>query len=196
MRHGVRTFPLLAALVCGYCVLFGLPVLASKIYVWYDAQGVPHYTDQPRPGATEVEIQPPPSGTPAAAPAHSRPVAAPKPRDGAPPNPYSRVEIVQPAADESIVNTGGRVDVSAVVEPALAPGHLTWFLLDGQRIQDLQRGALQASIDVARGTHRLRIQIVDQADRVIATSPDVEFHVRTPVVANPPQGPALRKPRP
>lgn len=200
MRHGVRTLPLLAALVCGYGVLFGLPVLAAKLYVWYDAEGVPHYTDQPRPGAKEVEIQSAPgTGAPAVAPSArpSRPVAKPKPSDAAPANPYVRLEIVQPAADESIVNTGGRVDVVAVIEPELAPGHLTWFLLDGQRLEDAQRGATQVSLDLPRGTHRLRLQVVDQQNRVIAASPEVEFHVRQPSLqANPPQGPALQRPRP
>lgn len=198
MRHGVRTLPLLVALVCGYGVLFGLPVLAAKLYVWYDAEGRPHYSDQPKPGWKEVEIQPAPSpGTRVVPPASTRPAAsAPaKPRDAAPPNPYARIEIVQPAVDEVVVNTGGRVEVVAVIEPELAPGHLTWFLLDGKPLEDVQRGATQVTLDGMRGTHRLKLQVVDQQDRVIASSREVEFHVRQNTVATPPQGPALRKPR-
>lgn len=195
MRHGIRTLPLLAALVCGYGVLFGLPVLAAKLYVWYDEKGTPHYTDQPRPGAKEIEIQPAQGYTPPARSSAPAAAAAPpsQPRNAAPANPYARIEIVQPANDESIVNTGGRVDVVAVVEPELAPGHLTWFLLDGVRQTELQGGATQATLEVPRGTHRLSIQITDQAQNVIATSAPVTFHVRLPTVPNPPQGPALRK---
>jgi hypothetical protein len=201
MRRRIRTLPLPAALLCGLAVghgvLFGLPVLAAKLYVWYDAQGTPHYSDQPQPGAKEIEIQsaqgyPAPAARPAAV---ARPAAAPKPRDAASANPYVRVEIVQPADDESFVNTGGRVDVVAVIEPELAPGHLTWFLLDGVRQTDVQSGATQATLTVPRGSHTLRIQVTDQAENVIATSAPVTFHVRQESIANPPVGPTL-KPKP
>jgi hypothetical protein len=198
MRHGVRTLPLLAALLCGYGALFGLPVLAAKLYVWYDAQGTPHYSDQPRPGAQEIEVRSAQGYSAPASSSSARPAAAApaKPKESAPPNPYVRVEIVQPADDEHFVNTGGRVDVAAIIEPELAPGHLTWFLLDGQRQTDVQNGATQATLEVPRGTHTLRIQITDQAGNVIATSRDVTFHVQLPRVPNPPVGPTLKPPPP
>jgi hypothetical protein len=204
MQRRVRRPLLSAVLGCGLVAvcgaLLGPPASATKVYVWYDAEGTPHYSDQPRPGAKEIEIQSAQGySAPAARDAAAARPAAPgttQPRDAAPANPYTRVEIVQPAGDESFVNTSGRVDVVAVIEPGLAPGHLTWFLLDGVRQADIQNGATQATLEVSRGSHTLRIQITDQAEHEIASSAPVTFHVRTPTVPNPPVGPTLRKPPP
>ena len=59
----------------------------------------------------------------------------------------------------------------------------------------MQNGATQATLEVPRGTHTLRIQVTDQAENVIATSKSVTFHVRQESIANPPVGPTL-KPKP
>lgn len=202
MRHEVRQRSRFTALLCGlavgYGVLFGLPVVAAKLYVWYDEQGTPHYTDQPRPGAKEIHVQSAQgySSPPAAAPGAraSAPAAAQPRNDAAPASPYSRVEIVQPADDEAIVNTGGRVDVVVELEPELAPGHRTWFLLDGVPQTDVQNGATQVTLEAARGTHTLRFRITDRDDAEIAASKPITFHVVQNSIANPPVGPKLRPP--
>jgi hypothetical protein len=186
--HGSR----LARLVVG-AVLAGVATFAGGatiLYRWVDADGVTHYADRPVPGAQRVQIaraqtyQSTPS-TPQ--PAVSRAVE----RRDAGGAAYTRLEITSPAEGAVIVNSGGKVDVAAAVEPGLAAGQQLWFILDGQRIEGLPPTAESATLDVPRGTHNLAVSITDAGGRELLTSAPVSFVVRQSAVANPPRGPAL-----
>lgn len=48
----------LAKTLCLVLLLVCVPVLAGNIYRWTDANGVVHYSDQPRPGVAAVAVEP------------------------------------------------------------------------------------------------------------------------------------------
>lgn len=188
----------------GYCLLLGLCAAvslglagparaAATLYKWVDAGGVTHYSDRPAPGAQQIRIANAQTFKSARTPPGAR---SPRNSSDQPAQPYSRIEITRPAEGESIVNTGGRVDASADLEPALAPGHQLWFVVDGTRQTDPAGASLTASLTVSRGTHSLAIAITDEAGRELVTSAPVAFNVVQASVGEPPRGPLITPPKP
>lgn len=184
----MRTVLLLLAMLVG-------PVLADAqtVWKWVDEHGVTHYSDRPMPGASRMELSvgktgtvPPSAEPPAPPPSSARQPAGP---------PYQVLSITSPASGESIVNTGGQVQVSVRVEPALRPGHSLDIYLDGQRAGGEASTATSRTLtEVPRGEHTLTAVVVDGRGNRVQESQRVTFYVRQTSIANPPVGPALRHP--
>lgn len=166
----------------------------AQLYRWVDAKGVTHWSDRPVQGAERVDVPAAQGYRPA--PVQQRPVStsAPASEGAAGPVSYSSVEIVRPANDEAFVNTGGAVDVAASLNPPLAPGHRTWFVLDGQRLEGPSPESTSTTLNAERGTHTIAIEIADQSGSVVASSAPVTFHVRQTSIATPPTGPGVGPP--
>jgi hypothetical protein len=176
-----------AALCCAAVAAHG----STTLYKWVDADGVTHYSDRPEPGAQKVKIaeaQTYKGGEPAA--------AAPRAQPSGPAASvsYTRLEITSPEDGAVLWNTGGRVEVGAALEPALADGHQLWFLIDGKS-QPAGPGGT-ASLEVPRGSHTLAAAVTDAAGKELISSAPISFVVQHTSIAQPPQGPALPKPKP
>jgi hypothetical protein len=164
-------------------LLFGVALTAgaAEIWRWKDANGVVHYSDQPRPGAEQVQVsvQPPSGDAPTA-----RNEAAQSPNaDGAPdprqrPFAYTSCTVTSPAHDETFQGVQAiRVDLA--VEPGLQPGH---------RVQVFHNAALRPDwpaestsftfSEVFRGSHTLSVRILDANGRVVCTGPSITFHLQ------------------
>jgi hypothetical protein len=148
---------------------------AATVYKWVDASGVVHYSDQPHPGATKLEVGSPQtySGRDA------RPDDSPAP--GAPSNDgpqYDSCELYSPQSEEvffSVQSVTARLRVS----PGLRPGHQLALALDGRRMPTAVEGS-ELSVPVFRGTHTLTLVVEDGSGNILCTSPTVTFHVRQP----------------
>lgn len=89
------------------------------------------------------------------------------------------IRIVQPQNEETIHDNTGRVPVTVAIsngEP-LAPGGAIRVLLDGRPFGPEARTGSFALEGVERGEHVLRVQVVDAAGTVIATSEAVTFYM-------------------
>ncbi len=180
-------FAPVCALLAGVFAPVDSAFAQAKLYRWVDDKGVTHFSDRPVPGATRVDVPaaqgfPSPSPPPAAR-TTERPAAAPA---------YRRVEIVSPSNDEAFVNVDGPIDLTATLEPELAAGHRTWWVLDGSRIDDVAPEATAITRAFERGTHTAKLEVADERGRVVAESPTVTFHLRFNSIAQPPVGPGLR----
>ena len=164
---------------------------ATTLYKWVDASGVTHYSDRPEPGAQKVRIAAAQTYKGGATPA---PAARTPPSGPAAPVSYSRLQITNPEDGAVLWNTGGRVEVGAALEPELGDGHQLWFVIDGKSQQVSGDGT--ASIDVVRGQHTLVATVTDANGDEMISSAQVTFVVRQTSIAQPPQGPALPKPKP
>jgi hypothetical protein len=165
---------------------------AADVWKWVDEKGITHYSDQPIPGATKVEVR---TGNVADSPGPSA-----IPPDSSPPPPavvtrYDRFEITQPANEQSIINTNGEVEVRIALEPALQPPHALSLYLDGKLVSGFPRDALGFTLtEVPRGTHNLTATVMDGSGKQIQETQSVEFTVRRESIAQPPVGPSLRPP--
>lgn len=176
-------------------VALGSTVQAAEgVWKWVDSQGVTHYADRPVPGAVRIDIKVQSAPAPEA---EATPVSGtPATRPATPAQPlYTELEIWKPASEESVVNTGGVVQVRMRLEPAIRPRHTLALYLDGKRVENLGPGALEIDLqDVPRGTHSLVASVFDDTGKLVQQGQQVVFYVRQESVAQPPVGPTLRPP--
>jgi hypothetical protein len=163
---------------------------AGEVWKWVDAKGVTHYSDQPVPGATKVEVR---AGNVADA-RSSTPVSEPAPPPPVAEN-YRTLAIAQPQNGQSIINTAGQVSVDIQIEPAVQPLHRLSLYLDGKEVVGFPRNTTSYALtEVPRGTHNVNAVITDQSGKTILESSPVEFTVRRESIAQPPVGPSQRPP--
>jgi|SRR5688572_26865335 len=167
-----------------------LPAVAGQtVWKWVDEKGVTHFSDQPVPGATKMELG---SSSPASAepaPSYTPPPTATRSTGPA----YSRLAIESPQQDESIINTGGKVTVRVAATPSISRGHVVTLYLDGARVEDFPpTGTSHDLAEVPRGTHTLKVVVSNEQGQLIQESQPTTFHVRQESIAKPPVGPNLR----
>jgi hypothetical protein len=164
--------------------LSGTTASGAPAWTWVDANGTVHFSDRPEPGARQVELSGSPrvgSVTPAPIQTAARP---PSPREQAGPVRY-QADIVSPAEQETLWNTGGVVTVQTSVQPGLQPGHRVDLLLDGQR-RDVGTASGSVTLpDVFRGAHTLQIVVVDARGTELTRSAPRTFFVQQTSVLNP-----------
>ena len=169
---------------------------AQTVWKWVDDKGVTHYSDRAMPGATKIELHVAPATT-----VEPSSYSTPRPQEDREPAgpPYRSFEIANPAQDQTIPNTGGAVQVSVRIEPALRNGHTVQLLLDARPVASPGLTTDFSLNEIPRGTHTAKAVIRDRRGVQIQETSTVQFHVRQESIANPPVGPALRnppKPRP
>lgn len=171
------------------------PALAGQtVWKWVDDKGVTHYSDQPVPGATKMELN-----SSNRTDADSKPIYTQQspgrdiPAQKGPA--YARFVVESPQQDESIINTGGKLQVRLASTPAIGGGQEIAIYLDGARLEGLARSSMSHELsDVPRGTHTLKAVVLGQNGAPLQETPPVTFHVRQESVAKPPVGPAMRPP--
>ena len=176
------------------CTLLASPVIAASVYRWVDAEGTVHFTDQPRPGAERVEVEPIQTYTPREVTALEQAGGAPAGQGGEATSGYSRFEFLRPEPEQGIRANDGRVDVQMALEPALRDGHRLQVSLDGETL----RGDAPPSFSIPgmeRGTHTLAATIRDAGGDVLARAGPVTFHVLRVHLGTPP-GPTGGNPAP
>jgi hypothetical protein len=179
-----------------FLALMAVPAFAGQaVWKWVDEKGVTHFSDQPVPGATKMELNSAPApSSPTPTPAYTPPPTTTRATGPA----YSRLVVESPQQDESVINTGGKLTVRLAMTPALAQDHVVALYLDGARVQDFPPNAMSHELsEVTRGTHTLKVVVSTPQGEVIQESRPTTFHVRQESIANPPVGPALRnRPKP
>lgn len=177
--------------------LLAAPALASQsVWKWVDEKGVTHYSDTPVPGATRVEISIGSRADSIPVTPSSNSGTSSVQKDQAPA--YREFEIWKPGDQETIINTGGMVEVRTRLDPALQPGHSIYVYLDGRLVESFPPTALEHTLqEVPRGQHSLVAVIHDRSGKKIFESPVVRFHVRQASIAQPPvRSPPKPQPRP
>lgn len=165
----METRPIFAVLA----LLAGAAAFAEA-YTWTDEEGVVHYSDRPHPGAKVLDLG-----------QSSRPRPTPRPRTSSdtsaaeaaePDTGYSSIEISSPAAEETLWNIEGTLDVSVTLSPALQPGHQVRAYFDGS--PRMVGGTSFQLTDVYRGVHNLQIEILDETGRLVIRSRPSRFYVQ------------------
>lgn len=152
----------------------------SQAYKRIGPDGVVEFSDVPGADASAVEISPPVTY-------QAPPLPVVRPRapvaSAAAPAPAPTLVLNTPRDDEPLVNTAGQVTLAASVDPAPPPEAQARFrfLLDGAVVatESQPRAELE---NVDRGTHQVRVQLVDAQGKVLAESEAITFHLIRPSV--------------
>lgn len=169
---------------------------ASEVYRWVDANGQIHYSDRPHEGAETIVL---PSAqtysTPARQPVRRLADNGTQASQGEEQETevYKTVEIISPAQDQVLFNTGGIVNVSVRLQPSLRPGHILALFLDDRMVDGLTGEKRDAQLtEVFRGEHRLRAEVRNARGGMIAKGDSVTFTVKQTSTQNPnnPNAPA------
>jgi hypothetical protein len=151
---------------------------AGEAYVWTDDEGVVHYSDRPVPGARKIELAEPNTGQ---SPAPSRAAAASgetgdEPAESDAPFRYETLDIASPAAEETLWNIGGVLNVSLALNPPLQPGHRVRVYFDGN--PRIVTGTSFQLNEVWRGVHNVQAEVIDETGRMLIRSRTSRFYVQ------------------
>ncbi len=149
----------------------------TTVYVWVDAQGVTHYSDQPHQGATKMKVEDAP--TYASTPVGSTGAGAPKRGAG---EQKVACSIASPSDQQMIMNAWS---VSGHVQIPKGPYHVV-LMLDGTVLPNATDGSGNFTIpQIDRGQHTLAAQVLDQSDQVVCEAPSITFFVHQPNLDSP-----------
>ena len=157
-----------------------LGVLAAGIafadaYTWTDENGVVHYSDRPNEGAKQIELpddgirRPAPTVRASADDSDQSPAANT-------PFSYQSLEISSPAAEETLWNIEGQLNVTLNLQPALQPGHQVRVYFDGT--PRMVSGTSFQIEEVWRGAHNVQAEIIDETGKLMIRSRPSRFYVQ------------------
>lgn len=157
----------------------------ADVYRSVGKDGSVIFTDQPSEGAVKVEVKkletvksldtpPPPASTPG---------------PQAQPALYTAVNITSPADDQAIRENAGNLNVSVSVTPRLRSNHKLVLYLDGKKYSTGTANIFNLG-NIDRGTHQLRVAVVDATGHQLIDSKSVTFHMLRHSVLMPKPKPA------
>ena len=162
----------------------------AQAYRWVDEDGVVHYSDRPQEGAERIvlpkanttTVRPYAGSQPANSSANdSSAAAATAGQQPEQPFRYESLEVSTPAAEETLWNIEGTLDVSLAVQPALQPGHQVRVYFDGE-MRNVS-GTSFTIDEVWRGVHNIQAEIVDDTGQLMIRSQTNRFYVQQNNVA-------------
>jgi hypothetical protein len=169
-----RIFTILAALLATSAVL-------AQAYRWVDEDGVLHFSDRPHEGAEQFELPTfrAPSGPPPPAPGSlfSTRTSADTAEQEEAPAAYESLNVVSPAAEETLWNIESVLTVTLSVQPGLKQGHRFRVHLDGAANTETRSTLLQIN-EVYRGIHTIQAEVVDAAGNLMIRSQPNRFYVQ------------------
>ena len=144
----------------------------AKIYVWRNTQGILVFSDSPKPGAEEVKTKP---GNIIQA---STPIKT-KVLDIFPQKILEKYEVVinTPRNNDTIRDNTGSVYIAGSIKPKFKPGLKVQLVLNGTPHEKPQEHSIFSLKGINRGEHKIKMLLLDEKGRVIASSPSVTFYM-------------------
>ncbi len=151
-------------------------VLADA-YTWTDEDGIVHYSDRPEPGAKHIVL-------PEANTVRTRSVVRPQgdrseadaDEEDAGPFNYESLEVAAPAAEETLWNIEGVLNVSLALNPGLQAGHQVRVYFDGTP-RTVTGTSFQIE-EVYRGVHNIQAEVLDETGKLMIRSLPNRFYVQ------------------
>ncbi|TWX73051.1 DUF4124 domain-containing protein [Colwellia sp. C1TZA3] len=143
---------------------------SAQVYVWRNEQGVLVFSDSPKPGAVELDVKTP--NTVKSSIDTSILDIKPKAID----NNY-QVEIIQPKNKATIRDNTGSAYVSGRIKPVFKRGLTIQLYVDDKPYKEPQTHSMFVLRDIDRGEHQIKMSLLNDKGKVIATSPPVTFYM-------------------
>lgn len=171
----MRTFLLTSTLL-----MASLLATAQTIYKTVDDEGRVSYSDKPPRGAQRPDTPelPPVNSVPEQALPYGRP-SDPE-ADSTSQVQYS-IEIVAPQPDSSVPPGQRDLAISVNLQPALLPEHTLVYYLDDEPVAEI-RSTQHIVREIYRGTHSVRVEVLDAQGQVLGATNPVTIHVHRPSV--------------
>ena len=145
---------------------------ATTVYKYIDENGNLVFTDEPRKGAEELDVQPVP--TVPAIPIPAPPPAKEKPKDFK----YNKIVIVSPEDQKNFINAVDPVVVQVALSPNLRDGDKIQLLLNGEP-KGTPISSTQFTLDnLDRGAYAASVQILDKEGNEVGSSPSISFFIK------------------
>ena len=169
----------------------------AQIYSWTDADGNRIFSDQPRPGASTVELGPTNVIEPAPVATRPEPVDPPS---GGNASFYRELSITSPVHDSNIRSNEGDLTLVVQTDPPLSGSHLLRVSLDGVLSDSAVPGSGAAMhqltvSNVDRGSHQVAVVVVNARGEELQRSAPVTVHLQRTSLNQPGRGGANQAPR-
>lgn len=156
-----------------FCLIFA-GQLQAQVYRSVDKDGNVSFSDQPSKGAVQVHVKKLETVKSLAdVPASNqsaKPPVRPKPQG------YSDIEITSPKNDQAIRDNAGNLNVAISLSPALKSGDKLVLYMDGKEEASGQSPIFSLK-NIDRGTHQLRVAVVDANGHQRIDSKSIIFHL-------------------
>ena len=163
-------------------VLMAAATSLAQAYRWVDENGVVHFSDKPQEGAERIVLPSDnrpsdnrPTQQTVRRPTGPRTTASDQPEEDAAFS-YASLDVVSPAAEETLWNIGGVLEVSLQLRPALQGGHQVRVYFDGNP-RLVTRTSFQIE-EVWRGVHNIQAEVVDADGQLMIRSEPNRFYVQ------------------
>jgi hypothetical protein len=184
-------------MLTGFWLLFTLlqwplcGLAETTVYKSTSESGAVVFSDEPRPGATPIQVKEPAVYSAPALPPGAAQRAVKEGEGG-----YRALELVQPRPESTIWNNQGDLRVRYAVDPELQTdrGDRLVVMLDGEPQQPVATTEYDFK-NLDRGAHEIRAQIVDARGQVLIESDPATLYLQQQSVNYPARGDG-RQPRP
>jgi hypothetical protein len=149
---------------------------STKIYVWRNELGVLVFSDSPKPGAEEVEIEEP--NTASSVDTSMLDLTPKIIKDD------YQVEINQPKQNETVRDNTGSIYVAGSIKPIFKKGLNIQLYLDGKPYEKPQSHSMFVLRNVDRGEHVIKMKLLNEKGKVIASSKSITFYMHRASVNN------------
>lgn len=143
---------------------------AAKIYVWRNDSGVLVFSDSPKPDAEEVNTKTNQNTMSAV----DTSILDVKPKEI---EEDYQVEIIQPTHNATVRDNTGSLYVSGRIKPVFKRGYNIQLYVDGKPYEKPQQQAMFLLRDINRGEHQIRMELINNNGKVIASSNSVTFYM-------------------
>jgi hypothetical protein len=150
----------------------------AEVYRSVDENGNVVYTDKPSPDAEKIKIDK--VQTIPAGPDNFKYTPPEKPDLGN----YTKLEIASPENNHVFTGNIGEVNVSVTIKPALRESDSFVFYMDGKKQGDSSSPSFQMT-NLDRGTHTVKVDVVNQDGKSLKSSSAVSFTVKRTSALNP-----------
>ena len=156
-------------IIISILLLLGSACVHADLYKWKDVEDNTHYTDRRPMEASKVEVIP------------EKKLKNASTEQSNVSGPYERFVIASPENNGIVRSNEENVDISIEVNPALEEQHFIQIYLDGQKAGEKMKNTQLTLNQLARGSHRLKAEIVDENNVTVMTATSISFQFRKEV---------------
>ena len=162
--------------------LFVATAATADVWRWVDKNGVVHFSDTPVEGAERIDVSESSRTTGSRIYTQAPQVAAnDEPVSDAPEKfRYESLSVSSPAAEETLWNIEGTLNVSLALTPGLQSGHQVRVYFDGEpRMVNSTSFTIN---EVWRGVHNIQAEVLDETGKLMIRSQPNRFYVQQSTV--------------